>query len=69
MKIKQTSTNVLYTAILKKVVGENGEWRMLNGGYMVERNCGYAILYAKFHKLRSPCMKINTNYERLSKGS
>ena len=59
----------VYTSISKKVVGENGERRMSNGGWTTERKCGYAISYAKFHKLRSPCVKINTNYERFSEGS
>ena len=30
---------------------------MANRGCATERNCGYAIWY---HKLRSPCMKMNT---------
>ena len=34
----------------------NGECRRCT----TERNCGYAIWYAKFHKLRSPCVKMNT---------
>ena len=59
----------VYTAISKKVVEENGERRMFNGGCTTERNSGYAISYAKFHKLPSPCVKINTNYERFSEGS
>ena len=59
----------VYTAISKKVVGENGERRMSNGGWTTERNGGYAISYPKFHKLRSPCVKINTNYERSSEGA
>ena len=53
----------MYTVVSKKVVGENGERRMLNGRCTTERNCGYAIWYAKFHtcKLRSSCVKmINT---------
>ena len=32
-----------HTVILKKVVGENGERRMSNGGYTTERNCVYAV--------------------------
>ena len=51
---------ILFTTISKKVVGENGERRMSNGGCRTERNCGYAIGNAKFHKLRSPCVKMNT---------
>ena len=49
-----------YTAISKKVVGENGEWRMSKGGCTTERNYGYAIWQAKFHKLRSSYVKMNT---------
>ena len=49
-----------YTAISEKAVGEIGERRMSNGSCTTERNCGYAIWYAKFHKLRSPCVKMNT---------
>ena len=63
----------VYTAISKKVVEENGERRMFNGGCTTERNGGYAISYAKFHKLpQKLCfsyLKINTNYERFSEGS
>ena len=39
------------------------EWRtrwIPNGGCTTERNCGYAIWNAKFHKSRSPCVKMNT---------
>ena len=53
-----------HTAISKKVVGENGERRInVERKWTTERNCGYAIWYAKFHtyKLRSSCVKmINT---------
>ena len=38
--------------------------RLANGKCNVacttERNCGYAIWYVKFHKLRSPCVEMNT---------
>ena len=43
----------------------NGE-SMSNWGCTTERNFGYAIWYAKFHKLLSRRVKKNTNYERLS---
>ena len=49
-----------YTAISEKVVAESGERRMSKGGCTTERNYGYAIWQAKFHKLRSSYVKMNT---------
>ena len=57
---KVHSTHFVYSYFKK---GCRREWRtrrMSNGGCMTERNCGYAIWNAKFHKLRSPCVKMNT---------
>ena len=36
-------TRKSHTAISKKVIEENGERRMSNGGCTTERNCGYAV--------------------------
>ena len=33
---------------------------MSNRGCTTERNCGYAIWNAQFHRFRSPCVKMNT---------
>ena len=44
----------------KRLSERNGERRMLNRGCTTEKNCAYAIWYAKFHKLRSPYGKMNT---------
>ena len=49
-----------YTAISKTVVIEDSERWMSKGACTTERNCGYAIWNAKFHKLRSSCVKMNT---------
>ena len=36
------------------------EWRMSNGGWTTEKNCGEASWHAKFHYLRSACVEMNT---------
>ena len=36
-----------HTPISKNVVGENGEWQLLNGNCTTERNCGFHKWYAK----------------------
>ena len=53
---------LFYIQLFHKRLSErmaNGE-SVSNGGCTTERNCGYAIWYAKFHKLLSRCLKIKT---------
>ena len=38
---------MMYKPVSKNVVGENGEWQLLNGNCTTERNCGFNIWYAK----------------------
>ena len=50
----------MYIAILKNVVGENGEWQLSNGECTTERNCGFHLWYANFQSLRCLWSEMDT---------